>query len=76
MPRKVTSKLLAAAQAYTEAAFEELARRATHAKSEVTHISACQELLNCGQDRVSQGISAGEGMYTRPIAISWANEHG
>jgi hypothetical protein len=70
-PNKVTAELREAAQAYTAAALEELARLATHAKSEAARVAACRELLDRAHGRAPQGITLAGGVETRPLTVSW-----
>jgi hypothetical protein len=72
VPNKVTVELREAAQAYTETALEELARLATHAKSEAARVAACRELLDRGHGRAPQAITPLDDMEGRPLVISWA----
>ena len=73
-PNKVTVELRDAAQAYTEAALAELARLATHARSEAARVAACRELLDRGHGRVSQGMSLAHDEEAGPIIVSWIGE--
>jgi hypothetical protein len=70
-PNKVTVELREAAQTYTTAALQELARLATRAKSETARVAACRELLDRGHGRPAQ--SSGEEPHTGPIVVTWAN---
>ena len=73
-PNKVTVELPEAAQVYTETALDELARLASHAKSEAARVAACRELLDRGHGRASQGISLANEEEAGHIIVSWANE--
>jgi hypothetical protein len=70
-PNKVTVELREAARAYTEAALEELARLATHAKSEAARVAACRELLDRGHGKAPQGITLADDRETGPLIVSW-----
>lgn len=71
VPNKVTAELREAAQVYTAAALQELARLATHAKSETARVAACRELLDRAHGRAPQGIDLGGSLETGPLMVCW-----